>query len=362
MRITLVVLAVSGILSVPATAQSLPTIDPWSGPYVGGSVGFGWGRTALEIPSFETVSVTTESCTLRGTTYELASPPPGSSIGFPNRFPAEIVDILGLENIPGTAFYKPTKNVAFDLRNTTGENECLTSNVYYLAADGTYQGGSFVPGEGVTTEGFPADFLIGDFGDEIVATTTTTGGPTAEQLGPFAAANVDAETLALLQTLPGTTLDVDVRGFTGAVQAGYNWRVGKSVLLGIEADLALTGIDGATTIGTAKVSSDIDWYGTVRGRVGTVSGPWLFYATGGLAYGAAQVTYDVGGVTAGETDRLVGYAVGGGLEFALAEHQSIRTQYLFADMGGGTFAAGTDFDIDGRVQLNTITIGFNTRF
>jgi outer membrane immunogenic protein len=34
----------------------------------------------------------------------------------------------------------------------------------------------------------------------------------------------------------------------------------------------------------------IDWFGTVRGRVGYAMGPVLVYATGGLAYGEVNAT------------------------------------------------------------------------
>jgi len=36
---------------------------------------------------------------------------------------------------------------------------------------------------------------------------------------------------------------------------------------------------------TVTESGKIDWFGTLRGRIGVTSDHWLFYTTGGLAYG-----------------------------------------------------------------------------
>jgi outer membrane immunogenic protein len=75
-------------------------------------------------------------------------------------------------------------------------------------------------------------------------------------------------------------------------QAGYNWQRG-SVVYGVEADISGTGLKSMmnTTLQslfvpppTALTTSSIDWYGTLRGRLGWATGPVMFYGTGGLAY------------------------------------------------------------------------------
>ena len=80
-------------------------------------------------------------------------------------------------------------------------------------------------------------------------------------------------------------------------QAGYNWQNG-SVVYGVEADIAGTGLKSTldtslqaffNPVPTATATSSIDWYGTVRGRVGWATGPVMFYGTGGLAYGRTNV-------------------------------------------------------------------------
>jgi opacity protein-like surface antigen len=68
-------------------------------------------------------------------------------------------------------------------------------------------------------------------------------------------------------------------------------------MAGIEADINASGIEGklglkgtltegadyATLNGNA--GSKLDYFGTVRGRIGWTNGPLLVYGTGGLAYG-----------------------------------------------------------------------------
>ena len=83
---------------------------------------------------------------------------------------------------------------------------------------------------------------------------------------------------------------------------GYNWQTGQ-IVLGIETDFQGADIRGSTTVGGPfgfagpppgvalpagifTASEKIDWFGTVRGRVGWV--PWdrvPIFATGGLIYG-----------------------------------------------------------------------------
>src|SRR5262249_54723204 len=76
--------------------------------------------------------------------------------------------------------------------------------------------------------------------------------------------------------------------WVAGIHGGYNWQQGAAVF-GFETDLQATHLRSSTTSNTigdfAATAASIDWYGTLRGRVGVASGPWLFYATAGLAYG-----------------------------------------------------------------------------
>ena len=79
-------------------------------------------------------------------------------------------------------------------------------------------------------------------------------------------------------------------GFFGGGQVGYNWQFAPAWVAGVEADFDGADIEGkATTTAntfTGNVGSTLDWFGTVRARVGYLVTPTaLVYATGGWAYG-----------------------------------------------------------------------------
>jgi outer membrane immunogenic protein len=117
-------------------------------------------------------------------------------------------------------------------------------------------------------------------------TVTTTGGPIP--VDGFAGSNT-----------------VNPSGFMGGGQIGYDWQFSPVWVVGLEADFqgslekesaTLTNSASNSTFfltGTAvtQYEAKIDWFGTVRGRIGYVwgNGDVLTYVTGGLAYGRVAV-------------------------------------------------------------------------
>ena len=94
----------------------------------------------------------------------------------------------------------------------------------------------------------------------------------------------------------------------------------------------------ATPYFVALHGNNDNFLGTVRGRLGYAVGRALFYVTGGLAYGGntggGSVTYypTAGGpfaYTSSGNNSNVGYAVGGGLEYAFTPNWSGRVEYLY---------------------------------
>jgi outer membrane immunogenic protein len=149
--------------------------------------------------------------------------------------------------------------------------------------------------------------------------------------------------------------------FTGGGQAGYNVQINNWVV-GVETDLQYLGARASaanTFVAVATLnnsfSNNTQWFGTLRLRAGTtvVSPTLLLYVTGGLAYGQEKLT---GLVTAtnggtetfpfGVTNTIVGYAVGGGGEWAITPHWSVKAEYLFVQLGGSS------------QQVTTTTSGF----
>jgi high affinity Mn2+ porin len=168
-------------------------------------------------------------------------------------------------------------------------------------------------------------------------------------------------------------------------QAGYNYVTPSRWLFGVEADVSFpSAIVGTSTLnspatGTARFSEQVEFSGTLRGRVGYApnlggTSHWLFYATGGLAFSYDQFTRtQIAGSPAGGTavpgqveNRFlvprVGAAAGIGVEYALPSHWSARLEYLFRGYGnrGVTFPAGAQrFTSD--LALNELRFGLNYR-
>jgi outer membrane immunogenic protein len=186
----------------------------------------------------------------------------------------------------------------------------------------------------------------------------------------------DPATMAIAATVAGGTSSVV--GETGAVgggQVGYNWQ-GGNLVLGAEADIqgAALRTNRTCTITcveneTATYDQHLDWFGTVRGRVGLATGSVLGYVTGGLAYG--DVTTE-NRLTVGQTvpfswhQTRTGWTAGGGVEAALAGNWTGKIEYLYVDLGSqsGTLSfpglANVSSSIDYREHI--VRAGVNYRF
>jgi len=147
-------------------------------------------------------------------------------------------------------------------------------------------------------------------------------------------------------------------GIFGGGQIGYNWQVGQG-LAGIEADIQGGNIRGSSsvtgafpTVGggtspteTYTASQSINWFGTVRARVGILAtNNALWYVTGGLIYGevktAQNAVYTTGVSFPATSDNLqVGGTVGGGVEWAFSPSWSVKVEGLFYNLGNVTTAA-----------------------
>ncbi|MDE4915264.1 porin family protein [Methylobacterium sp. 092160098-2] len=135
-------------------------------------------------------------------------------------------------------------------------------------------------------------------------------------------------------TVPGTTATFRNRsqeGFSGGGQIGYNYQFtpGSGVVIGIEADAQYLDfgrdrrsafINGGLAPGFAVTDprglSSLDYFGTVRGRIGYAFDRTLVYGTGGFAYGSGSSDRSFGGFAGNDSFRT-GWAAGGGIEYAL---------------------------------------------
>ncbi|MBR0783767.1 outer membrane protein [Bradyrhizobium iriomotense] len=157
---------------------------------------------------------------------------------------------------------------------------------------------------------------------------------------------------ALLPANPARTDSADFRGsgFTGGVQLGYNWQADRW-LLGIETDINYNGVRDSNSVNRPLAApltgsfihaetERLNWFGTVRGRIGGLVTPsFLLYATGGLAYGQVKSTSNLLFTASGDTyvgsldQTRVGWTAGAGGEWKFAPNWSLKAEYLYVDLG-----------------------------
>ncbi len=127
---------------------------------------------------------------------------------------------------------------------------------------------------------------------------------------------------------------------------GYNFQSG-SFVFGLEGSMAAANFDGRFTSpylpAVGAWTPNMNWLGTVTGRVGYSFGQWLPYLKGGFA--AADVASpaqaaQIGGFTQG--NQLGGWTAGVGLEYQITPKWSLGLEYLYTDLGNGASnGAGT---------------------
>lgn len=168
---------------------------------------------------------------------------------------------------------------------------------------------------------------------------------------------------------PGADLDID--GWLLGVTAGADFTVSQGFVLGIAGDIAWSNQSGEGTfedlnfgVDDATASYELDWQGSVRGRIGFDAGEFLPYLTGGLAFGHLNHTFQIedGPVEEGDAT-YVGWTVGAGVEVAVAENVSLDLQYRYTDFGDQTVDMGLGAnDPTFAITSHAVTAGLNWRF
>src|SRR3982075_998417 len=157
-------------------------------------------------------------------------------------------------------------------------------------------------------------------------------------------------------------------GMIGGVQAGYNYRLPSGILLGVEADITfpnyLTSNSVVSSLATARsgVAEQWDYVGTARGRIGYTSGPWLAYATGGLAWaGERFLNTPAVGDDEKHIQHRLGWAAGAGVEYAFAPHWSVRLEYLYSrfERADVRFPSGTQYS--SVLDFQSLRVGLNRK-
>jgi outer membrane immunogenic protein len=149
----------------------------------------------------------------------------------------------------------------------------------------------------------------------------------------------------------GISLEGD--GYHLGAYAGYNHQLHSNFVLGIEADIAASGLEDTT----AGVKAEQNYVGTVRGRAGYAMDNYLFFVTGGLAYNEVEVR----GATGISDDNMhLGYAVGTGVEALVTDSISARLEYQYTNFSDETYNIGAPVSAD--LDAHTVRAGIGYKF
>ncbi len=172
---------------------------------------------------------------------------------------------------------------------------------------------------------------------------------------------IDGDAVTPVTAAASSTFSTE--GGFGGGQLGYNAQRGR-IVFGVEADIQGANIAGKAfseanadvgeVITDAWANSNLDWFGTFRGRLGYAFGGTLVYATGGLAFGGVRDSLTQT-VTSHNTNPLTtvsdsvsnnttatGYVVGGGFETALTPSWSVKAEYQYIDLGATSLSTAND--------------------
>ncbi len=189
----------------------------------------------------------------------------------------------------------------------------------------------------------------------------------------------------------GNNSNGDATGVIGGAHLGYNqqfdkWVVGlegsvdptlmsRNFLVSVPNSAAdPTGALGIGATATGSIWSTIQ--GSVRARAGYALDRMLFYGTGGVAVGAFGSNFQVYGndltlapfyAADMRSSTRAGWTVGGGVEYAVNPHWSVRGEYRYTDFGhmGDSPAAtsiGVVYAADRHLDQNQVQVGVSYKF
>jgi outer membrane immunogenic protein len=172
----------------------------------------------------------------------------------------------------------------------------------------------------------------------------------------------------------GVPVEVEPEGGLAGGQIGYNVQYGNLVL-GAEGELGWLNANAEAIVDRPNeqdptdqdiLSVEYSWYGTLALRVGYATDNTLFYAKGGFAFAridtfAADIDNSAifeGSVT--DTSGVeTGWALGGGIEYAITPQVSLKAEYLYMDFGASN-SGSPDGDIyETEHALHTAKVGLN---
>jgi outer membrane immunogenic protein len=152
--------------------------------------------------------------------------------------------------------------------------------------------------------------------------------------------------------------DFDADGWLAGGFVGFNYQFANPLVVGIEADLEWTSIDGdGSDAALGDFDADVNLQGSVRGRIGYAFDRVLPYLTAGFAAADVDADSDAFGDA---SDAEFGWTAGAGVDFAVTDKVFIRGEYRYTDL------SDIDNDDDGGevqdLQSHNVRLGVGVLF
>ena len=157
----------------------------------------------------------------------------------------------------------------------------------------------------------------------------------------------------------GGAITVEPRGYGVGGIVGYNMHFTSNLIVGVEGDLNWMNIDRTTGIVPGVgLNGGIDYYSTVRARLGYSFGSWMFHLNGGWA--GAHLASNVTGVGLSAEDFISGWAYGAGVDFAITNNLWLGLEYQRLDFSGSqNFGLAT---LNADAQIDIVKAALRYRF
>ena len=157
-------------------------------------------------------------------------------------------------------------------------------------------------------------------------------------------------------------------GGTVGLQVGGNYEFKNHLVAGLEAEISYADVSDTIydTLSDAHgqpgntITTSSDYAATARLRLGYALGRFLPYITAGGAGADAKISATDGPVS--QSDFQLGWAVGGGLEYAVNKNWSVRVEYLHIDLGSHTWFAQQLWRTSSTLTSGTLRFGINYKF
>lgn len=163
-------------------------------------------------------------------------------------------------------------------------------------------------------------------------------------------------------------------GFTGGLQIGANYQFtpGSGFVVGVEADAQYldagrrrsgvvagpgTVLNPNAVFFDPRATAGLEYFGTVRGRLGYAFNNVLLYGTAGLAFGSLEA--ERGGLQQSQTS--VGWTAGVGAEVGIYQNWTAKIEYLYVDLSKNSYTL-LPTPTDNALSFGAVRIGVNYHF